>query len=192
MVNIRDYSDIVGKDIVDGLFIIADKLKGKTIQNINSTFVGGGVAEILTRMIPLLKQLDVETHWNVIKGDERFFEITKAFHNALHGVNVEIKTSDLDYFVEVNRSNAEELNLKSDIVFIHDPQPICLIENKEKNRNKWAWRCHIDFTNPQKDVITFLEKYINKYDSAIFFRACILSEIKYSTDADFTLDRSIE
>lgn len=168
MVNIRDYSDIVGKDIVDGLFIIADKLKGKTIQHINSTFVGGGVAEILTKMIPLLNQLDVNTHWDVIKGDERFFDITKAFHNALHGVNVEIKAGDLDYFVEVNRNNAEELNLESDIVFIHDPQPICLIEKKGKSGNKWAWRCHIDFTNPQKDVITFLEKYINRYDSAVF------------------------
>lgn len=178
MVNLNDYSEIVGKEIIDGLYVIAENLKGKMIQHINSTAVGGGVAEILTRMIPLLKQLEVNTRWDVIKGDERFFSITKAFHNALHGVNVEFKKDDFEYFLEVSRNNAEEMVFDGDMVFVHDPQPVCLIEKKNKSDKKWAWRCHIDFTNPQKDVMSFLETYINQYDSSVFSAPAFARKLK--------------
>ena len=130
MTNIRDYANIVGQDIIDELFILAEKLKEITIQNINSTSVGGGVAEILTRMIPLLKQLGVNVSWDVIKGNERFFSITKKIHNALHGVNVYISEDEIEYFLEVNRENANEISLYGDVIFVHDPQPIALIEKK--------------------------------------------------------------
>jgi trehalose synthase len=168
MININDYRKVVGDEIIDGLFIIAEKLSGKMIQNINSTAVGGGVAEILSRMLPLLKQLNVNSRWDVIKGDGKFFAITKAFHNALHGVRVEFKKEDFEYFLEVNRINAEEMSFDGDMIFVHDPQPVCLVEKKKLTGKKWAWRCHIDFTNPQKDVVTFLEKYIDHYDCSVF------------------------
>lgn len=178
MVNLNDYSEIVGKEIIEGLYVIAENLKGKMMQHINSTAVGGGVAEILTRMIPLLKQLEVDTRWDVIKGDERFFAITKSFHNALHGVNVEFKKDDFEYFLEVNRNNAEEIVFDGDMVFVHDPQPVCLIEKKNMSDKKWAWRCHIDFTNPQKDVMAFLETYINQYDSSVFSAPAFARKLK--------------
>ena len=110
------------------------------MQHINSTAVGGGVAEILTRMIPLLKQLGLNTRWDVIKGDEKFFAITKSFHNALHGVKVEFGKDDFEYFLEVNRNNSEEMIFDGDMIFVHDPQPVCLIEKKSKTNKKWAWR----------------------------------------------------
>jgi len=178
MVNLNDYEKIVGKEIIEGLHIIAGKLNGKMMQHINSTAVGGGVAEILTRMIPLLKQLGVETRWDVIKGDEKFFAITKAFHNALHGVSVEFKKDDFEYFTEVNRMNSEEMTFDGDMIFVHDPQPVCLIEKKNKTNKKWAWRCHIDFTNPQKDVMSFLETYINRYDSSVFSAPAFSRKLK--------------
>ncbi len=166
--NIKDYSSIVGQTVIDELFLLADKLKGKVIQNVNSTAVGGGVAEILSRMINLLKQLGVDARWDVIKGDEKFFNITKKMHNALHGVDVEVSLEELMYFQEVNRQNAKEMDLCGDILFIHDPQPIALVEQKETLGKKWVWRCHIDFTTPKEEVMAFLKLYIEKYDSAVF------------------------
>jgi len=168
MPNINDYRDIVGQDIIDELHILGEKLQDKTVQNVNSTAVGGGVAEILTRMVPLLKQLGVNARWDVIKGNEKFFNITKKIHNALHGVNEDISSEDLEYFLEVNRENVEEISSFDDIIFVHDPQPIALIEKKKDIGKKWIWRCHIDFTDPQPDVMNFLKSYIEKYDSAVF------------------------
>jgi trehalose synthase len=165
---INDYRAIVGDDEVDELCILADRLKGKSVQNINSTAVGGGVAEILSRMIPLLRDLGVDASWDVIKGDERFFAITKKIHNALHGLGVDISQSDLDYFQEVNRQNCELMDLFGDIVFIHDPQPIGLVARREHRESKWIWRCHIDISDPQEATMNFLRDYINKYDAAVF------------------------
>ncbi|MEN6312413.1 MAG: glycosyltransferase [Acidobacteriota bacterium] len=168
MLSIRDYAPVVGENLIKGLSFLADRLKGKTVQNINSTAVGGGVAEILVRMIPLLKDLGVEARWGVIKGDEKFFNITKKMHNALHGVDEAVGPDELDYFVEVNRRNATEIMSDADILFIHDPQPIALVEQKASRGSKWIWRCHIDFTSPKPDVWAFLKGYVERYDCAVF------------------------
>lgn len=168
MPKINKYTPIVGKETIDGLFLLAEKLKGKSVLHVNSTAVGGGVAEILTRMIPLLKQLNVDTKWEVIKGNERFFKITKDFHNALHGVPVNLSEDDFEFFLSVNRENMEDFDFNHDIFLIHDPQPIALIEKKKEIGKHWAWRCHIDFTEPQEVVMNFLNKYINMYEAAVF------------------------
>ncbi len=166
MAKIDEYIPIVGGSIIDDLRLIAGKLKGKSIQHINSTAVGGGVAEILNRMVPLLTELGVDTRWDVIKGGEQFFEVTKKFHNALHGRPEEITPRDFEIFLETSRENIERVATESDIVFVHDPQPIALI--KKKAANKWLWRCHIDVSNPQKSVWGFLMDFITHYDAAVF------------------------
>ncbi len=168
MSKLEDYSPIVGESIVEELFLLGRKLEGKVIQNINSTAVGGGVAEILARILPLLKQLNVQARWDVIKGNEKFFMITKKLHNGLHGIKVDIDHDEFNYLLEVNRENVEYLSSFGDIVFIHDPQPIALIEQKSKIGKKWIWRCHIDFTTPEKEIWEFLKKFIEMYDSAVF------------------------
>ena len=167
MIRIEDYVPIVGQPTIDELFHLAKHLQGKRIQNINSTAVGGGVAEILTRMIPLLNQMGVEARWDVIKGNEKFFVVTKKFHNGLHGVPVDVSKEEYDWFLEVNRENAAVLSF-DDIVFIHDPQPIGLIERRKDLGKNWIWRCHIDFSRPDKNIWNFLERYISQYDSAVF------------------------
>ena len=167
MVDLREYAPIVGEPMIYDLFLLARRLEGKSIQNINSTAVGGGVAEILTRMIPLLKQLGVDARWDVIKGNEKFYAVTKKFHNGLHGVPVEVSQEEFDWFLEVNRANAEEFNF-ADIVFVHDPQPIALIEKRPSIGKNWIWRCHIDSSQPNKAIWSFLERYIVKYDVAVF------------------------
>ena len=162
---IEEYAPIVGRPAIDELFFLGEKLKGKSVQNINSTAVGGGVAEILTQMIPLLQQLGVDARWDVIKGNERFFSVTKKFHNGLHGADVEVTDEEFDYFLEVNRQNAAEM-IFSDIVYVHDPQPIALVEKRDGN--KWIWRVHIDFSQPNQRIWKFLEQFTTRYDSAVF------------------------
>lgn len=189
MSKIDDYVPIVGKQTVDELFTIAKGLEGKIITNINSTAVGGGVAEILTRMVPLLRELGVDARWEVIKGNDRFFNITKKIHNALHGVDVALSDEEMDYFLEVDRGNAENINLEGDVVFVHDPQPIALVEKKAQLGNKWLWRCHIDFSHPKEWVWNFLRSYIEKYDAAVFSapafaRALSINQILISPSID--------
>ena len=166
MVHINDYIPIVGQSTIDDLRLLAERLKGKVIQHVNSTSVGGGVAEILNRMVPLLGELGVDSRWDLIKGGAQFFDVTKKFHNALHGRPEDITDRDLEIFMETTEANLDLMNTYGDIVFIHDPQPIGLI--KKKSGNKWLWRCHIDVSHPHKKVWDFLMSFIPSYDAAVF------------------------
>lgn len=165
---IQDYIPIVGRSTIEELMMLAEKLSGKVVQNINSTYIGGGVAEILRRMIPLLRQLGVDARWTTITGSEEFFNLTKRFHNALHGRKEEITPEEFDLFLEVNKRNMEEINFQGDIFFIHDPQPAALVEKKKEIGKKWIWRCHIDVSNPDRRVWEFLRRFVVEYDAAVF------------------------
>jgi trehalose synthase len=167
MARIDEYAAIVGRPVIEELRILAKVLDGKTVQNINSTAVGGGVAEILTRMMPLLKDLGVSARWDVIRGQEKFFNTTKKMHNGLHGVPVKIGIDEYADFLEVNRANADAMDF-GDAVLVHDPQPVALVERRAAAGGHWAWRCHIDFSNPDRDIWTFLERFIRMYDASIF------------------------
>jgi len=168
MSRISAYAPIVGSSTIEELYLLAERLRGKTVQNINSTSVGGGVAEILSRMLPLLHDLGVDASWDVIKGNERFFNLTKRIHNALHGVAETFGPGELEYLVEVNRQNAKEVLRGAEITFVHDPQPVSLVEEKRSRGGQWIWRCHIDFTKPQPDVWEFLRTFVESYQAAIF------------------------
>ncbi|MCJ7743455.1 MAG: glycosyltransferase, partial [Dehalococcoidales bacterium] len=166
--NIADYEPIVGKSAIEELKLIAARLAGKVIQNINSTFTGGGVAEILSRIVPLLGQLGVDARWNVIKGDGAFFQVTKKFHNALHGRDERITPEDYAVFQETTQKNISEIDLYGDILFIHDPQPVGLIARKKELGKKWIWRCHIDASHPNEEVWNFIQPFVVQYDAAVF------------------------
>lgn len=162
----NQYVGIAPKSDLLLLQILGEKLHKKSFLHINSTREGGGVAEILQRMIPILEELGIKARWEVIEGDARFFDITKKVHNALQG-NIEKVTEDMwQYHFEINRRNAERLNLEADAILIHDPQPAPLVEFKKSGL--WIWRCHIDVSNPQKEVCDYLTRYCEKYDAAIF------------------------
>ncbi|MDO8886542.1 glycosyltransferase [Candidatus Oleimmundimicrobium sp.] len=166
--SIDEYIPVVGKGPVEEIKILAEKLPGKVIKIINSTQMGGGVAEILNRMVPLLNELGVLAKWEIISGSADFFSVTKKIHNALHGAHVTITDEELDLFLQNNRINADEMDLNGDIVFIHDPQPLALVEKKEELGNKWIWRCHIDTHAPDWKLWGFLRKYMEMYDAAVF------------------------
>ena len=165
---IQDYEPIVGRSYIEELRMLGDNLNNKVIQNINSTYVGGGVAEILDHLVPLVNQLGVDMRWDVIHGNNEFFTITKKIHNAIHGVQENITSDDFDLFMETTRQNARTLKLYGDIIFVHDPQPIALVDQKERIGRKWAWRCHIDASSPDETVWNFLHRFIIHYDAAVF------------------------
>lgn len=166
--HLDDYRGIVGQGQIDTLRFLARELKGKTIKMVNSTAVGGGVAEMLNRLVPLLSELEVPTNWDVITGGNDFFEITKAFHNALHGSSYELNQAAKDIFLMYNEQNRERMQFGEEMVVIHDPQPAALIRSRDKTPASWVWRCHIDLSNPDAKVWEFLRPFVEQYDAAIF------------------------
>lgn len=177
------------------LQMLGAKLNKRSFLHINSTREGGGVAEILQRMIPILRELGIDARWEVIQGDSKFFDITKKIHNALQGNPEKITKKMWQYHYEVNRKNAEKLNLEADAVLIHDPQPAPLITFKKTGL--WMWRCHIDVSNPQKEVCDYLTQYCEKYDAAIFSvakfaRAMAIDEFIISPSIDPVSDKNRE
>jgi len=167
---LEQYGKIVGSQIIEQLIQLALPLRDKTIVHVNSTKSGGGVAEILSKMIPLSKALGLNVRWEVISGNEEFFKCTKSIHNALQGNKVVIPSSFLKTYEEVAHTNANNLRLlqEADIVFIHDPQPLPMIVHFPQRKGKWIWRCHIDAAKPYRPVWKYLSDFISPYDATIF------------------------
>jgi trehalose synthase len=147
---------------------LARRLRGHRVVMVNSTSTGGGVAEILHRLVRLLVELGVPTTWEVMSGDPRFYGITKTLHNRLHGWPGGFGPDDYDYFHEVNRRAADELALDGDLILIHDPQPAALAMHRRRPGQRWVWRCHIDLSRAGADAWDFLASSVGLYDAAIF------------------------
>jgi trehalose synthase len=163
------YAPVVGAAEVEELRALAGPLEGATVEMVNSTAVGGGVAEMLTRLIPLMRSVGLEGRWQVLEADQPFFEVTKAFHNALHGSAYQPGPCDFEIFREYNRRNLDRLTLDSRFVVIHDPQPVALVDVRAAAPSgRWIWRCHIDLSRPDMKVWNFLEPYVARFDGAIF------------------------
>ncbi|HEY5529416.1 MAG TPA: glycosyltransferase [Thermoleophilia bacterium] len=165
------YARHAGLDAVEQLRQLAGLLNGMKVVHVNSTRRGGGVAEILEKLVPLMQELGIDASWEVIEGNEDFFACTKAFHNGLQGKTVHIPDSLLRVYEEVNRVNSERLRPAletADIVFVHDPQPAPLLQNCGACGAKWIWRCHIDVSHPCRPIWKYLRQFINPYDASIF------------------------
>jgi trehalose synthase len=165
------YAEHAGQDAIDQLEQLAKLLNGLRIVHVNSTPKGGGVAEILETLVPLMKELGLEASWEVIEGSDDFFACTKSFHNALQGKTIRVPDSLLHVYEEVNARNAERLRPvleAADVVFIHDPQPAPLLAHCAQRRGKWIWRCHIDLSHPHRPVWKYLRQFLVGYDASIF------------------------
>jgi trehalose synthase len=166
-IHLEDYVPVVGAPEMQELHALAAPLKGRSVQMVNSTSVGGGVAEKLSRLVPLLKELGVNIRWDVMTGGNDFFEITKAFHNALHGAPFDKSPDCFDIFLDYNEQNRARLEMESEFTVIHDPQPVALINGRKNRAGRWTWRCHIDLSQPNPKVWNFLEPYVLRYDGAL-------------------------
>jgi trehalose synthase len=171
MSSVEDYAAIVGEDVISQLWQLAAPLKGMKVVHVNSTRVGGGVAEILTKLVPLMDELGIDVRWEVIQGEEAFFHCTKSFHNALQGTHVPLSEAMVKAYEETNATNAEVLRPmleEADVVFIHDPQPLQLLRWCPGRKGRWLWRCHIDLSRPYRPVWRYLRQFVNEYDASIF------------------------
>jgi len=166
-IQLESYRGVAPEGLLDLAYRMSDRLKGKTFTHVNSTRWGGGVAEMLHRLVPLFEDVGLQVRWDVIEGTPEFYQVTKSFHNALQGDSQIITAEMLDAYLKVNRMNGRKMDLDSDFVIIHDPQPAALIYKKKK-RSRWLWRCHIDASHPQRKVWNFLKDYVSRYDGAIF------------------------
>ena len=179
MHKLDDYRNIVDAPAIEELRRMAAPLAGRRIKMVNSTANGGGVAEMLRRLVPLLNDLGIAAAWEVMKGDEQFFRITKKFHHALQGGHCDaISEGELEFFLEVNRANLGLLDDDEDFVVVHDPQPVALIEARARApQSRWIWRCHIDLAQPEPSLWRFLRPVVERYDGAIFSSPTFCQEL---------------
>jgi trehalose synthase len=165
--SITDYREIAPKGTVDFISRMAERAKGRRFLHVSATRYGGGVAEILQRMGPMLSELGVEASWEVITGNPLFYRTTKALQQALQGTEQVITDEMFEAYQTVNRDNARRLPLEADLVLVHDPQPAALVEHRGAG-GRWVWRCHVDVSTPQRRVWSFLRRFVVRYDAAVF------------------------
>lgn len=171
MTVLERYAAAVGEEMVDHLLQLARPLDGARVVHVNSTRYGGGVAEILEKLVPLQCDLGLDSRWEVIGGENAFFQCTKGFHNGLQGKPVAIPAELLRIYESTNEENAEKLRdllEHAEFVFIHDPQPAALLKFFPERKGKWIWRCHIDASHPYRAVWRYLRQFIIAYDASIF------------------------
>jgi trehalose synthase len=162
------YAPLLGTSEIGELRALARPLQGREVLMVNSTAVGGGVAEILNRLLPMLLELGVNARWVAITGGPEFFAVTKAFHNALQGDAYDARPDNFEVYLDCNAQNRARLRLEGEFIVIHDPQPAALIEGRADRSGHWIWRCHIDLSRPNPAVWDFLRNFVTRYDGAIF------------------------
>jgi trehalose synthase len=177
----EEYRTIIGNSEHDLLKRIADPLRGLKVVMINSTRDGGGVAEILRNMLPLLNELGIYARWDIVEGDTRFYSMTKTLHNALHGKNEPLNDDMIRHYWEVTESNAKRFTHLSDkdIVFVHDPQPAGLIRYRKEKDQSWIFRCHVDVSSPLAQAWDFVGDIVKDYSASVFSHPSFAQKLEH-------------
>ena len=166
MIRLEDFRHIVPDETLAEIYDRAKGLYGKHIVHLNATYQGGGVAEILYSLVQLMNDVGIDAGWRILHGSGEFFEITKNFHNALQGAKLNLSDRKKRVYLQVNENFSRFTHLDHDCIIVHDPQPLSLIRSYRK-RQPWIWRCHIDLTDPHKELWDFLKSFLIKYDEII-------------------------
>ena len=166
--SLQKHEAIIGEERVAELRALAAPLRGVRVAHINATSYGGGVSELLRSLVPLYRDLGIETDWVVIPGSHEFFEVTKGLHNGLQGAAFQLSDRAKEIYVTHNAQMAQLVPADYDIVFVHDPQPAAIRSLRGADHARWVWRCHIDTSDPNPEVLAFLEPFIGEYDALVF------------------------
>jgi len=166
--SLNNYKPFVVEEQIEEIRRLAGELRGAKILHLNATPYGGGVSELLRSEIPILRDLGLHADWKIIFGDEKFFGITKSFHNALQGGKFLLDDEIKEIYLSYNTRNAQLLEAQYDYIIVHDPQPLALLHFKGRGDTKWLWRCHIDTAEPNEEVWDFLRPFVHEYDAAVF------------------------
>jgi trehalose synthase len=167
---LADYTTIASRGLMEQIRALAEPLAGKRVLHLSATAFGGGVAEILYTLVPLMREAGLVTEWRVIYGQDEFFDVTKAIHNGLQGNPRSLTSEEQDVYRQYNRENAKALADEFDFVIVHDAQPAAMIEHAKEAGRRWIWRCHIDLSTPNQDVLGFLVPWLASYDATVYHR----------------------
>ena len=167
IIRVEDYEQHVGTETVERILKKAGPLQDLHVVNVNSTYYGGGVSELLSSSTLLMNGLGIKTGWRLIQGSPDFFSITKKIHNALQGEDINLTERKKEIYEFIIHQNSIRTHLDHDLVIIHDPQPLPMINNYRKD-SPWIWRCHIDLSKPDRETWNYLSQFIEKYDGVIF------------------------
>jgi trehalose synthase len=165
-ISVESYERLVGRETVERILRKAAGLRDLHVVNVNSTYYGGGVAEILSSLTLLMNSAGVRTGWRVIQGRPDFFSITKKMHNALQGAEINLSELKQGIYEEVIYENSVRMHLDHDLVIVHDPQPLPIIEHFRK-KAPWVWRCHVDLSSPHPGLWSYLARFIERYDAVV-------------------------
>ena len=173
--SLSEYTSTVGEECIQELRVLAEPLSGARVLHLNATAAGGGVAEVLTALVPLMCDVGLYAEWHILRGTDEFYKVTKALHNGLQGMPIQLKPDMKETWLQYSSLNADLLNFNGtyDFVVVHDPQPVGVLQlrqqrNGHRDPGIWIWRCHLDLTTPQPDIWEFLRPYAEAYDAAIF------------------------
>ena len=165
-VQLEDYEQFVGPETIDRIYKKVEPLKALHVAHINSSYYGGGVAELLGPLTLLMNSVGIKTGWRIIQGNPDFFSVTKKMHNALQGGDINLTEQKKKIYEHAVYENAIRNHLDHDRVFVHDPQPLPLVEHYDK-RGPWVWRCHVDLTDCNRELWGYLSQFVEKYDAVI-------------------------
>jgi trehalose synthase len=163
---LKDYEQFVGTEAVQRIRNKAKQIQDLHVVNVNSTYYGGGVSQILSSLTLLMNELGIKTGWRVVHGPPDFFSITKKIHNALQGAEINLSDRKMQIYEQVIYENAMRNHLDHDVVIVHDPQPLPIINHYRKDC-PWVWRCHVDLSQPNQELWNYLVQFIEKYDVVI-------------------------
>ncbi len=163
---LEQYREVAPKGTIDFLHRLSDLVQGKRFLHISAVRYGGGMVEILRRLVPIMKAMGIEARWEVLAGTQEFSDVTRRISDGLQGRAETITEAMYQTYLEVSARNARALDLDADLVFIHDPQPAALVEHRKGG--KWVWRCHLDAGQPYRSVWTLFRRHVLKYDAAVF------------------------
>jgi trehalose synthase len=175
--SLADYATIASRGLMDEIRRLADPLRGKRVAHLSATAFGGGVAEINYSLIPLKRDAGLEVEWRIIRGEDEFFDVTKTIHNALQGSPQGLTKEQEEVYLQFNELNAAEFDDDYDYVIVHDPQPAAMASHFPNSQAAWIWRCHIDLSAPNEDVLAFLAPFLADYDATIFHRRAYVPEV---------------
>jgi trehalose synthase len=166
LITLADYEPLVGAETIERIVRKASPLRDLHIAHVNSTYYGGGVAELLSSLTLLMNSAGIKTGWRVLQGRPDFFSVTKKMHNALQGADINLTDLKLHIYEEVVYENAVRNHLDHDLIIVHDPQPLPLIRHYRK-KAPWVWRCHVDLTAPHQELWAYLRPFIERYDAVV-------------------------
>jgi trehalose synthase len=166
--SLADYTHIVGRPLVEEINQLAERLQGKRVLHLSATAFGGGVSEILYTLVPLMRDVGIDAHWQVILGREEFYNATKLMHNSVQGAPEQLSDEEKEIYDRYNHLNAMGMEGDWDVVVVHDPQPALMRSYAPENAKKWVWRCHIDLSTPNPDTLDLILPHVAEFDASFW------------------------